>query len=87
MAFLLRLRTDIWENLGGCMAPMNAYLSCIGVDTLGYLAQEDVHCLAEGSACGGYCDACFSGKYPTEVPTKTAKSRYDYKKSERRIEE
>lgn len=35
MAFLLRLRTDIWENLGGCMAPMNAYLSFIGADTLG----------------------------------------------------
>ena len=35
MAFLLRLRTDIWENLGGCMAPMNAFLSYIGVDTLG----------------------------------------------------
>ncbi len=35
MAFLLRLRTDIWENLGGCMAPMNAFLSFIGVDTLG----------------------------------------------------
>ena len=34
-AFLVRLRTDIWENLGGCMAPMNAYLSHIGVDTLG----------------------------------------------------
>ncbi len=35
MAFLLRLRTDLWENLGGCMAPMNAYLSFIGADTLG----------------------------------------------------
>ncbi len=35
MAFLLRLRTDLWENLGGCMAPMNAYLSYIGVETLG----------------------------------------------------
>ena len=35
MAFLLRLRTDLWENLGGCMAPMNAYLSYIGADTLG----------------------------------------------------
>ena len=35
MAFLIRLRTDLWENLGGCMAPMNAYLSFIGVDTLG----------------------------------------------------
>lgn len=35
MAFLVRLRTDIWENLGGCMAPMNAFLSFIGADTLG----------------------------------------------------
>ena len=35
MAFLLRLRTDLWENLGGCMAPMNAFLSYIGLDTLG----------------------------------------------------
>ncbi|MCR4895448.1 MAG: PLP-dependent transferase [Lachnospiraceae bacterium] len=35
MAFLLRLRADIWENMGGCMAPMNAFLSFIGADTLG----------------------------------------------------
>jgi len=35
MAFLIRLRTDLWENLGGCMAPMNAYLSFTGADTLG----------------------------------------------------
>ena len=35
MAFLLRLRTDLWENLGGCMSPMNAYLSYIGAETLG----------------------------------------------------
>lgn len=35
MAFSVRLRTDIWENLGACMAPMNAYLSYIGVETLG----------------------------------------------------
>ena len=35
MAFSVRLRTDLWENLGGCMSPMNAYLSYIGADTLG----------------------------------------------------
>ena len=35
MAFQIRLRMDLWENLGGCMAPMNAYLSYIGADTLG----------------------------------------------------
>ena len=34
-AFLLRLRTDLWENMGGCMAPANAFLNCIGLDTLG----------------------------------------------------
>lgn len=35
LAFTVRLRTDLWENFGGCMAPMNAFLSFIGVDTLG----------------------------------------------------
>lgn len=35
MAFSVRLRTDLWENLGCCMAPFNAYLSFIGLDTLG----------------------------------------------------
>lgn len=34
-ALLVRLRTDIWENMGGCIAPMNAYLCYIGLDTLG----------------------------------------------------
>jgi len=34
-AFLVRLRTDIWENFGCCMAPMNAFLNYIGTDTLG----------------------------------------------------
>ncbi|MBR1479003.1 MAG: O-acetylhomoserine aminocarboxypropyltransferase/cysteine synthase [Lachnospiraceae bacterium] len=35
MAFSVRLRTDLWENFGGCMAPANAFLSYIGADTLG----------------------------------------------------
>ncbi len=35
MAFSVRLRTDIWQNLGGCMAPANAFLSYTGTDTLG----------------------------------------------------
>ena len=35
LAFLLRLRTDILENLGGCLAPMNAYLNVVGLETLG----------------------------------------------------
>lgn len=34
LAFSVRLRTDVWENLGGCMAPANAFLNYIGMDTL-----------------------------------------------------
>ena len=43
MAFLIRLRTDIWENLGGCMAPFNAYLSYIGLDTLSLRMERICH--------------------------------------------
>ena len=35
LAFLTRLRTDIWENFGGCLAPMNAFLNVVGLETLG----------------------------------------------------
>lgn len=53
MAFSVRLRTDIWENLGGCMAPMNAFLSFIGADTLGLRMEricENADALAKALA-------------------------------------
>ncbi len=78
---------DSRDHLIACRHTVPEIAEIIGVDSLGYLALEDVHCLADSSVCGGYCDACFSGKYPTEVPTKRAKSRFEYKKSERRPEE
>lgn len=53
-----------------------------GADSLGYLRLEDVTKLAVGSKCGGYCTACFDGKYPTEIPKKPAESKYDRKLSE-----
>lgn len=34
-AYLLRLRIDFGENLGACMSPMNAYLTVLGLETLG----------------------------------------------------
>ena len=35
LAYTIRLRTDIWENMGSCLSPMNAYLNIIGLETLG----------------------------------------------------
>lgn len=35
LAYTVRLRTDLWENMGGCMAPQAAFLNTIGLETLG----------------------------------------------------
>ena len=34
-AYLAKLRNGIWRNTGSCLAPMNAYLNSIGLETLG----------------------------------------------------
>ncbi len=35
MSYMVRLRTGLGENVGACMAPMNAYLTVLGLQTLG----------------------------------------------------
>lgn len=34
-AYTASLRNDVWRNMGGCLAPMNAYLNILGLETLG----------------------------------------------------
>lgn len=34
-AYLAKLRDGIWRNVGACLAPMNAYMNSIGLETLG----------------------------------------------------
>lgn len=35
LAYLAKLRNGIWRNMGGCLAPMNAFLNIVGLETLG----------------------------------------------------
>jgi O-acetylhomoserine (thiol)-lyase len=35
LAYMIRLRTDICENLGGCLSPFNAFMNMVGMETLG----------------------------------------------------
>ena len=35
LSYLVRLRKDSWASFGGCLAPLNAYLNIIGLETLG----------------------------------------------------
>ncbi len=41
----------------------------LGVDSLAYISVENLKAAIEAD--GGFCDACFTGDYPTAVPTST----------------
>lgn len=70
------------------LAGRNAFSFChvqeireiIGADSLGYLPKEELKNLTGSS----YCDACFSGRYPTSVPKNTAKDRFESRLSQRK---
>ena len=63
-AYTIRLRTDIWENMGGCMAPMTAFNNVIGLETLG-LRMERICRSAERLAKAIEEIPCISVNYPT----------------------
>lgn len=74
---------DSQENLIACHHSIEEIAQIIGADSLGYLELED---LTQMIGCGDYCHACFSGVYPTQIPTNTAKDRFEGKLSERKKE-
>jgi amidophosphoribosyltransferase len=39
----------------------------IGADTLGYLSRDGLYSF-QGEDREGFCDACFTGRYPMEIP-------------------
>ncbi|MEG2512043.1 MAG: amidophosphoribosyltransferase [Acetivibrio sp.] len=47
----------------------------LGADSLGYLDGERLHELIGGDR--GYCDACFSGKYPIAPPKQNIRGNYE----------
>lgn len=49
----------------------------IGADSLEYLSLENLHKIAEKSNAKGFCDGCFTGKYPVEVPGELQKDRFE----------
>lgn len=52
-AYVAKLRNGIWRNMGGCLAPMNAYLNILGLETLGLRMQricDNAKALAEALA-------------------------------------
>jgi len=51
----------------------------IGVDSLGFLNIDDLPTIINKTEKCGYCDACFTNNYPTQIPTEDIKRKYQYK--------
>lgn len=71
---------DSRENLIACHHSIEEIGQIIGADSLGYLDLEDLTQMV-GSC--SYCHACFTGNYPTPIPTNTSKDRFEGKLSAR----
>ncbi|MDE6471144.1 MAG: amidophosphoribosyltransferase, partial [Eubacterium sp.] len=70
---------DSQENLIACkFDSVQDIADEIGVDSLGYLSVDATNKLAEKSACG-FCNGCFTGNYPIEVPKEHAKDKFEEK--------
>lgn len=70
---------DSQENLIACrFDSVEDIAREIGVDSLGYLSVEATHQLAVNSNCG-FCDGCFTGKYPIDVPKEQPKDKFEEK--------
>lgn len=74
---------DSREHLIACHHTVEETAEIIGADSLGYLSVDSLDQLAAGGHCKGYCKACFTGDYPTDLPSATNKRRFEKKLSEK----
>ena len=68
---------DDAENLIANHHTVEEIAQIIGVDSLGYLSVEHLLQIADG--CNGFCTACFGGAYPTAIPSRGDKDRFERK--------
>ena len=54
------------DQLVACRYDMEGIRRLIGADSIGFLSVESLRKIIPNARCG-YCDGCFSGKYPVEI--------------------
>jgi amidophosphoribosyltransferase len=69
---------DSREHLIACKMTEKEIEKYLGADSLGYLSVENVSKIAQGATCG-FCNGCFTGKYPVAEPEIISKDKYDHK--------
>ena len=59
-----------------CKHTVEEIRDLVGADSLGFLSLESLPEIVKGK-CGGYCDACFSGNYPTQISERLRQGKPD----------
>ena len=54
------------DQLVACNYDMEGIRNLIGADSIGFLSVGALKNIIPNANCG-YCDGCFSGKYPVEI--------------------
>ena len=72
--------TDITskEDLIACRMTQEEIRESIGADSLGYLGVDSLREIAYESEYD-FCDACFTGEYPTDIPTEEVEDKFAIK--------
>ena len=69
---------DSEENLIACrLHSVKEIADEIGADTLAYLSVDAAHRLAGDGAGCAFCDGCFTGRYPIDIPEDQGKSKFE----------
>ncbi|MCI9273508.1 MAG: amidophosphoribosyltransferase [Clostridiales bacterium] len=69
---------DSRDKLIACRMPLDEVCKAIGADSLGYLSIEGIHGIAKEAKID-FCDACFTGEYPIEVPDEKPVDKFSQK--------
>ena len=75
------LKYDSEENLIAFHHTVEEIAKIIGVDSLGYLATDELRELVGND---DFCSACFTNEYPTSIPKGGSKNRFEQKLSHKK---
>jgi len=63
--------TPTKEELVASSQSVESICQFIGADSLGFLSAEGLYTFMQDAPGDGYCDACFTGRYPVRIPEDT----------------
>ena len=72
--------TDTRDQLIAANMTLDEMNEWIGSDSLAFISLEGLRASVPDARCQGFCDACFTGDYPVEIPAAVAKKSFLTKK-------